>query len=1488
MVSFTSIYNKLRYSNGNISADFKTQYLEPESSILLKLIELNTTSSINHTEGSPNKDIVQLANVISKSLDVNAERCLSIIKELNIRFSQKYEKCSNIDFYKEHILIERNNIINTLLFLLNNGEKKYLDLVFNNRLTLFDEILTLLENKFMKSNNHYDTTYCIKLLKLLTFIILNYDDLPLDKVVMWLENIVSLAGNLATSQLVQSLIIVNTLLMLGLNTKTNSINIDLQIFSDRKQLNKLNTTILNNQSIMESQPVLVYYWSFVLYCIQFISTDSSNPLKYNVHELAYIAESSNVFQELGKLAESFKFDKFYMVIMITYLKIMSYYVPMNATVAKCVSTFLNYSPSEIVESYLIDKDFESQMVILRQKFPLINDGLFPFMYLGSTNSDFSNFELRHCNTYATKIKLSSFAYDLVEDSSTVIILKKDLLVVPPLELNPDVLLPIPEGTIGKIVPTSMSKEGDDDSDTVVIFMYDYNGWSLLGSIIQNLQTMYLSIDDHNRQFLISIIDLLTKNIATSIERATDILQETSAFITNEEDVVSVIFKIFEQALQKNDLDILCGCTRLMCSLLPNFSHLVWSHLVKSSLLDKGGQTLSNALNHELIYREYGFTSVLIELVKELFKDSLRVITEFSVRTKNEILEKLIIHLIHTYESYQYWEFKELRYRFRLGSSLATLFYNILCNVYSTRSTEIPCSNVIIDAFLQSNSPDVRPVNSLIKLLKLDESALEESTELYKSMVFNNFKLANVLVQIRPMLNFPPSTLEMKIFQNADDIFKVYALHYDLRCSVIDLFTSVVQAPWSKGNIEPPSLLSFLNSYDSFIASISYDIQLEPRDIPFSKSVYQFFSKVMESTQGGLKVLLLTGSKSQEGSSLKINEKSLLSILKKQALDIDTLSISAATNLLTAIISALNVWPESNLNTSNDLLIDKLIDKLQKFELAGDDTADKYRLVSKIAEYCSFNLFTSNFTPFKKLFDSPAFPALVSKILVLDNKNWTDNAILSPFKMQQLFNENWTHLRLEPFLMEDNTYNIKLLDQVLDQDPKWKQDIRGKVVAASLEMHYFACQLAAAKSVGALITSYIRKTTVPLNDYFIEVVQLLLEFNKKSTLPELSLERLELVFYILYSFFKTKKNMPEGALTKFLCELIDIPRTKEIGDHDNDMLDDLVNSTNRNYYRSTLRSILLIFSMAPATPRFIDRIDEELLVFFEEVFAKGTALLCTKILVQVTKTTDLKEDCFYDKIQDLMLLLALFNKVRELNPPLSFNMKLADILSNSSMLKTIVNLYSSSHLLKSKNNEAVLADVSLTFILELCHSEPVSEKLIMSGLFPVILESPISVAIQKGNLTGGKLYDIWCNGLLSIVLKLLSQFGSKVVNECCLFAKYFNNQITFAINSWSDYKNLTVSTAFIQETGQIILFYKMMNILNSHVTLPGLNTDDQRQDLYNAFANFLTHPKFLNSRLVATNSEEQKKLDTSESRALFLKQIVEQIRELQDFIYSTEI
>ncbi|AGO12623.1 AaceriAER284Wp [[Ashbya] aceris (nom. inval.)] len=1609
-VSFTAVYGFIRSvtnndrPNENASTwELIAQFLKDNKSLLVNVSEFSNTQGTvelprkmalrGSTYEASSEDIKE-AVALSEKLHVNPQECLRVIVQCNLRLQPKEERRV---LYAQNILQERNSVLDTILVLLNNDNvaqisKIYLDLFVQKKTTIVGDLISLLSTicaelasmepstedvSISQFRYSHDISYLLNILRLLSILCLN-SELPVPIIESWVdfldETECGVSGfwqkNLPeeVSLRLQSLVVIVSILMFGLGTAHHNINVSAPFFNSEQIFIKVNKLLLRPSS----NPVILYYWSFVLSVKAYLleeAPETNVDFAKNVFGTTAIddlinaftarAESLHVLDGICRLHKTLSDEGLYSAIMCSFLILSLNFISLNEETTHAIKLILTGMPKDLIESFLTSPELEKKLSILRAKLPLLHESLIPMINLTSIHPEFAHFEWKELPTYAQKLKLNDIDYDLSVDddnrveSTDLIVLKNELLVKPPMEFEENVLLPIAKDTKGQIIP---SAAGDED---IVVFLYKYSGWALIGRILQNICETYRDTCDpmtaRLRQYLlVSILDLISSIVDadTPLERSTEILQHISGYVT-EDDIFSLIFKTFEQALHSRDMEVLVPCLKLFSSMVTNFPHIVWSHLSRSDLIDRHGKagmvtTLIGAL--ELPNGEYLFTIAFIKLADELVSESLHVETAFPERMKRELLGRIVKQLLHVYESYQYWKYSNINQRFEIGALLTSLFTKIIYSVYGIDQDSKPgdkitrvladAASFIVTVFIGTDSPDIRAVNSLVSVLvsptTLEAISLNHGVygAQYNKLLQKSFAFGNMLVSVRGLLKLPPTTLEKSIYSKATDLVNAYIYKPSLKVHVIKLFTYLVRAPWFA---ERPSLLAHLghDHAKSLLELLTFDLSSPIQDYRVLKNIYSFFSSIMEGKQDGMSILFLTGNivtfDDSKHENKEVGSKSILTILKRNALNLDRMPEDLGSHLLDAISYAFNSWTSARNYAADKDFITALVKRLEAFEPNADNNiksieqvasmASKYRLISRIAEICALYLFTSTGTssPIFDLLGRNDLATIVNPLFELDgyNKDLHTNLAVN-------FEKQWPGLSLSTFslstLVRDSNsfqtiiYDLPLMDQYFSGDEAWfgsetQTGLREQVVEASINIQFVTYQISAAKSWGALLTSFIKKTPVPLQDTFVDIVLHLLKVNIEKSIEspffvDIYLERIELCFYVLYSFMKTSKNVAEKKLVEITSHLMKILTSPEI-----DFLGNIASSRKSAYYRPLLRSILIALSLVNTGTHFIELISVELLEFFERIFCKGVNLILSEILSEINTTSSCGNNVSItsvtDKIQDLLLLLSLFTSIKNLQPPKSFMLMIATSLNEVDTVKALLNLYSSSHLFRV-NEEPIIADITLIFLCEFCSVDEVAEKLIINGLFSVLLESPISIMIQQGGIKPEiqpRLHSIWSNGLLSIILQLLSQFGAQVLPECCLFVTYFSKQLSSTIFSWSD-NSLAISNSIIQDTSQIIMLQKMFSALeyqkylsNSNAKtkviddvdvieiIPGLDTEMERKELYRSFTHLLTHPKYLNSRIVPTTLEEQRLLQDEETRAVFVKNTTEEIRKLQDSLFS---
>ncbi|CCE63934.1 hypothetical protein TPHA_0G00980 [Tetrapisispora phaffii CBS 4417] len=1527
----------------------------------------------------------KVAYDISKILKLNYDEVLKVIAN-----QEKSIKKTSIQELAQVVLSERLCIVTSIHAILNNSETPILynkistdisvkkEEIFIDLMNLLDDIFekygTLRDYQFaeeldseaklseiLRIKKKEDMIYITNILRLLVLLSLN-SNFNKDIITKWFD--VLIRSNDFFDTLVdtdnvpeyivdkmESLFTINTLLILGLDISTITINNNKHIMQEKELFKFINETLLKNKV----NPVISYMWSFILFTKLYLYDEDpiseklfidavfqDQSLQSVISHFAAIAEAQNVFYCIMKLSNSCSTSNFYAAIISSFITLSLNFIEMTVETSEMFKYVLFRTPEEYVEKFLTSDTFEKQILLLKAKLPFVSEALLPLINLSSVNSDFAHYIWKELTVYTTNIKLGELDYDLLDDSSNsdLIITKRDLLVQLPFDTKKNTFLKIPSSTKAKIL---VSNSSDNVQDSV-LFQMNYSGWSLLGNILQSLNELYIhkgyEIDQLGRSTIISIIELITGILKSS--GSVDEIQNTVSSLSvnvKEKDIFSVIFNIFEVSLQNRSYQLICSCTDFLLALFRPYPQYVWSYLFKSELLERYGKSsyINSILGSiELSNGEYDFSIKIAKLANLLANDPTAYIGNAVVKTKLDFIEKLSMHLVRIYEGYQFWNYTKIPQRFELGIQCASFFNTILSNFYGTPNHDKEknmlntCLSSLAESLLSSHSMDLHSAKSLISTLtsgQNDELSLLTNIAFgkeYTQLINESFKLSITLISTRVTLNLPPSTFEKLVYENSKDLLEIYTSKYYMKNDIICLLNSLIAAPWL-GTY--PFLLSYLgeNNSKTLFNIVCYDLDNPLIGNNILENWYKFIQTLAESKQDGLAALFLTGNIISSSEQKLSENHSIIEILKKNSLKLKSLPDCTSHALLSALLCSLDSWSYGLDKKFDGKFSDLLIEILNESNVTsqkGISTPSdynsqiyKYKIVTKIVEIFALQLFTGKDNKeliskmFKQkditLFVQPFFKIKGYNHTLIDTINTGFTQIcpgkeLKDFVTSPAFKINSSH---------HSYFNIEYMDKWFSTNPKWNS-FKERLLIASSEVDLVSAQEAAAKAWGALLMSYIRASQPDISPNLIDLVLILLkdnldEINEDFDFTNIFCERLELSFFILFTIQKQSKKIEEQKLMEIFSHLVCIFKSSKIS-----YLDNIPYSTNNNMYRPILRSLLLVLQISKDNSSFVELMSDEIIEFFELCFCKGAHLILAELLTEITNTPKNNSKKtpfnFADRIQDLCFLLSIFKCIKALSPSNDFNKVIASSLNEIGTIKVLLNTYSSSHLFKY-DEEPVLGSIALNFIAELCSVAEIAKVFIFNGLFAVLLESPISVAIQQGSLkpeTKIKLHNIWSHGLLSIILVLISLFGYKVLAESCLFVSYFTNQIKDTTSSWC-YRNLNISSAVIRETSQLILLQKMLNELNykkflsesgktatnkssgiSEVELIiGLDNDDDKRRLNLAFKHFLTHPKFLKSKVVPSTLEERHLVENDSTRDAFVVELTKEIQKLQDSLYN---
>lgn len=532
-------------------------------------------------------------------------------------------------------------------------------------------------------------------------------------------------------------------------------------------------------------------------------------------------------------------------------------------------------------------------------------------------------------------------------------------------------LELPSGTIGRVL--------SETKPLVVMWRYDYSILNYMGRILQ-----YASSDRDwssgptaaivSREILLEIIDLLTamissihrnsfdtQNLSTPQDLVQNILENASDGLDRNQDIVSVIFEIFENELNRRQsvsneegpLDILDRCIQFTHALLPVMPDRVWPFLGRSSLLGINGvesQLSAITTSVERILGRHGFLFGCIRVYDALVDDAIAsavsrkapttAIKRFSTveklgsRISQTLMEKIITSfqrtLIDVFQSLSSWKSLFPEEKVEINTWLCSIFSKILSYSFDIndqanigQKLTRPLSSAAqytLDVFLSSSSGNISVPPLLQILLKgvstPDSSIPTKDLQNWTSQVVACIHLITALIRVNTLLEHPPTILEDQIFKATPLLTKLYAAHEKYRLPIVDLFSALIVSA-DRADHQPPSLLGHLGQDTaSWFLEILSVVDQPLSDNNLSIGIWRLLSTVVSRRQQWLAIFVLTGNTPRD--TLKDSRKSdtskvqraepLLTVAMDRLSNIERLEPTNTIAMLEFVALAVDYWP----------------------------------------------------------------------------------------------------------------------------------------------------------------------------------------------------------------------------------------------------------------------------------------------------------------------------------------------------------------------------------------------------------------------------------------------------------------------------------------------------------------------------------------------------------------------------------------------------
>lgn len=530
---------------------------------------------------------------------------------------------------------------------------------------------------------------------------------------------------------------------------------------------------------------------------------------------------------------------------------------------------------------------------------------------------------------------------------------------------------LPEGTLGREISSS--------KPLIVLWRHEYSAFHYIGRALQHAmkgnEVKPKLGSGSTREIVSEIVGCLTSILASvpygemhswQLSEARDmarfVLEEASDGLDGNEDVISVIFTIFEAELyrsrssnrEEESNQLLVQCIQFTHALLSVLPGRVWPFLGRSGLLGlEGSESRLAAVvaTSEMTSGNYDFLLGCVRLVDALIEDALthavsrKQTHQISARfdasgsdvlgtgvtdvTMQKILHGFVRLMIDVFQSCRSWKFVSLLQRLEINTRICSLFDQILYTCFGIDDNLdisrklvnflAPAANYLLDVFLSTKATEL-PIQPLLQIL-LDGLATPSSTlsqkgpEFWKLQTESAMKLVTTLVRVSNYLGLN-TRIEEQLFKASAILARLYAAHNSYKPLVVELLeVLIVSAGASTKQI--PSILGHMGQgiarrFVDMLATL--DQPLDDRH-QFT-NIWKLLSAVVSQRQQWFAIYILTGStprdnlknKDDANDSTSHHVRSMLGIAVNRLSDAHRLDTDEAISMLEFLALATDYWP----------------------------------------------------------------------------------------------------------------------------------------------------------------------------------------------------------------------------------------------------------------------------------------------------------------------------------------------------------------------------------------------------------------------------------------------------------------------------------------------------------------------------------------------------------------------------------------------------
>lgn len=528
---------------------------------------------------------------------------------------------------------------------------------------------------------------------------------------------------------------------------------------------------------------------------------------------------------------------------------------------------------------------------------------------------------------------------------------------------------IPQGATGRVL--------SEAKPLVVCWSHSYSPLAYLGMLLQSASSDDAVISNSPDQsgpapeLIPEIIDLLSVTLLTAtrgasaaetsisaVDAAQSILDTASEGLDGGQDIVSIIFDIFERELSrqpKNTEEIPLGtfvrCVQFTHALLQVMPDRVWPFLGRSALLsvkDSNSQLSAVLASTEAAGGRYDFLIGCIRLFESLVDDAItqavirkspkKVVARFAVSqplgagVSQVVMKKVLLSferiMLDTYQSISTWSFVLNEQRYEVNARLSMVFNRILNYCFGIQDQSdanqrlsaplVPAAENLADLFLSASGSESASAHltGIIQEGAGDKTGLAFPHTTYSAQqTASTLRFISTLLRLNTMLGYPRPLLEEHMLRAVSLLTRTYTGHPKFREPVIELLDVLVRNA-NLSDSQPASLLGHMPEHaaDHFLEVLSMGD--EPlRDRSLSVSVWKLLSQVVSKRQQWLAISILTGDAPRKALKRKMSEPdnrtqadSLLKIALDRLSNIERLPPQTASAVLEFVALAADSWP----------------------------------------------------------------------------------------------------------------------------------------------------------------------------------------------------------------------------------------------------------------------------------------------------------------------------------------------------------------------------------------------------------------------------------------------------------------------------------------------------------------------------------------------------------------------------------------------------